>query len=199
MAFDKNDPELKVYVESLVDDAVSGLKTKNIDLASRLEKARAGKTIDPDEHRQLEETLAKLETELNTANKALKQSGIELEKTRKDNESQSAFTTRLLVDNGLVDALTKAGVTNPVQLKAAKAMLQGDVKLTIDGDIRKAMIGDKELTAAITEWAGSDEGKHFVTAANNSGGGALGGTGKPASADIMKLSAMERMVAGRRK
>ena len=45
-----------------------------------------------------------------------------------------------------------------------------------DGDTRKAMIGDKAVADAIKEWAGSDAGKKFVAAPNNSGGGATGGT-----------------------
>lgn len=199
MAIDMSDPKDKAAIEAMVEDAVTGLKAKNIDLAARLEKAKKGQDIDPDEHRQLVERADKLDADLSVAHKSLKQAIADLEKTRKDNESQSAFTTKLLVDNGLVDALTKVGVTNPVQLKAAKAMLQADVKLVVEGDTRRAMIGDKDLTVAITEWAGSDEGKHFVTAANNSGGGAQGGTGKPNVVDMMKLPARERMELGRKK
>ena len=197
MAIDKNDPKDMAIIEAMIDEAVTGLKTKNIDLAARLEKARAGKTIDPDDYKELEARANKAEDELKAATKALKSATGDLEITRKAHESESEFTKRLLVDNGLVDALTKAGVTNPVNLKAAKAMLKDQVSLVIDGESRKAMIGDKDLTTAITAWAGGDEGKHFIAAPSNSGGGAQG-SGKPASADIMKLSAKERMEVGRK-
>ena len=63
MAIDFNDPEVKAALAEAVDEAESGLKAKNLDLANRLEKARAGKSIDPDEHRHLEEQVAKLEGE----------------------------------------------------------------------------------------------------------------------------------------
>lgn len=186
MALDMSDPEVKAAVEAMVDDAVSGLKAKNVDLASRLEKARAGKSIDPDDYRALEEKSAKLESDLAAANKVLKTSGVELEKIKKAYDSESRFSRQLLVDNGLVDALTKAGVTNPISLKAAKAMLKDQVELIIEGESRKAMIGDKDLTTAIKDWAGGDEGKHFIAAPANSGGGATGSgnggaTGKTAS------------------
>jgi len=163
----------------------------------KLSDAKKGATIDPAEHAKLEEQVAKLESDLAIATKANKTTLGDLDKIRKAHESESEFTKRLLVDNGLVDALTKAGVTNPVNLKAAKAMLKDGVTLIIDGDTRKAMLGDKELNDGILAWAGSDEGKHFIAAPSNSGGGAQG-SGKPASADIMKLSAKERMDAGRK-
>jgi hypothetical protein len=197
MAIDKSDPKDMAIIQEMIDEAVTGLKTKNIDLAARLEKARKGTTIDPDEYKELEQRAAKAEDDLKAATKALKAATGDLEITRKAHESESEFTKRLLVDNGLVDALTKAGVTNPVNLKAAKAMLKDGVTLVIDGDTRKAMIGDKDLNEGILAWAGSDEGKHFIAAPANSGGGAQG-SGKPASADIMKLPAKDRMDAGRK-
>lgn len=197
MPLDINDPDVKAAIEAAVDDAVSGLKAKNIDLAARLEKARKGREIDPDEHSQLEVRNAELETQLAAATKANKTATIELDKFKKAHESESNFTRQLLVDNGLVDALTKAGVTNPTSLKAAKAMLKDGVSLVVDGDVRKAMLGDKDLGEAITEWAGSDEGKHFVAAPVNSGSDSKG-SGKPASADVMKLSPVQRMELGRK-
>lgn len=197
MTLDMNSPEVKAAIEAAVEDAVSGLKAKNIDLAARLEKARKGATIDPDDYRQLEERANKLEVDLTAQTKAAKTATTELDKIKKAHESESNFTRQLLVDNGLVDALTKAGVTEPVKLKAAKAMLTSGVQLVVDGDVRKAMIGDKPLSDAIKEWAGSDEGKHFVTAAQNAGGGAGGGGGKPA-VDVSKLSPQQKMELGRK-
>jgi hypothetical protein len=197
MTIDWNTPEAKEALAAAVDDAVAGLKAKNIDLAARLEKARAGKTIDPDDYRQLEERATKAEQELADSKKAFKTASVELDKIKKAHESESNFTKSLLVDNGLVAALTGANVTKPVNIKAAKAMLKDQVTLVIDGETRKAMIGDKDLMTAISEWAGSDEGKNFVTAPVNSGGNA-GGSGKGASVDVSKMSAQQKMEAGRK-
>jgi len=189
--------EQQAQIDEMIATATQGLVTKNKELLGKLSDAKKGATIDPAEHAKLEEQVAKLESDLAIATKANKTTLGDLDKIRKAHESESEFTKRLLVDNGLVDALTKAGVTNPVNLKAAKAMLKDGVTLIIDGDTRKAMLGDKELNDGILAWAGSDEGKHFIAAPSNSGGGAHG-SGKPASADIMKLSAKERMDAGRK-
>jgi hypothetical protein len=59
--------------------------------------------------------------------------------------------------------------------KAVKALLAGQVTIKVDGDKRIANIGDKPLSDFVGEWAKSDEGKHFVSAPNNAGGGAQGG------------------------
>lgn len=198
MTIDIDSPEIKAAIDAAVEDAVSGLKAKNIDLAARLEKARAGKTIDPDDYRQLEERSSKLEADLTAANKHIKTLSGDYEKTKKAHESESEFTRRLLVDNGLVDELTKAGVTDPIRLKAAKAMLKESVSLSIDGEARKAMMGDKPLSEAIKEWAASDEGKHFIAAPNNNGGGASGGGGGADTDSLAKMTAQQRMDAGRK-
>lgn len=195
MPLDINDPEVKAAIDAAIEDAVSGLKAKNIDLAARLEKARKGKEIDPDDHNALVARADKLESDLQAAQKENKTLKTEYDKTKKAHETESAFTQKLLVDNGLVGELTKANITNPVLLKAAKEMLKSQVALVIDGDNRKAMVGDKELSAFVEEWAASDEGKHFVTAQANSGGGAPLGTGK-AGGDMSKLSPMQKMDVG---
>lgn len=56
-------------------------------------------------------------------------------------------------------------------MDAAKAMLRGQAAIK-DG---AAVIGDKPLADHVTEWAGTDQGKHFITAPANSGGGGQGG------------------------
>ena len=195
MTLDINDPEVKAAIDSAIEDAVSGLKAKNIDLAARLEKARKGKEIDPDDHNALIARADKLEADLQAANKLIKTVNTEFDKIKKAHEIESAFTQKLLVDNGLVGELTKANITNPVLLKAAKEMLKSQVALVIDGDNRKAMVGDKELSVFVTEWAASDEGKHFVTAQANSGGGAPLGQGK-SGVDTANLSPMQKMDIG---
>ena len=198
MTLDINEPEVKAAIDSAIEDAVSGLKAKNIDLAARLEKARKGKEIDPDDHNALVARADKLESDLQALQKENKTLKTEYDKTKKAHETESAFTQKLLVDNGLVGELTKANITNPTLLKAAKEMLKSQVALVIDGENRKAMVGEKELSAFVTEWAASEEGKHFVSAPANSGGGApLGGKGG-SGVDVSKLSPMEKMELGRK-
>jgi len=92
-----------------------------------------------------------------------------------------------LVDNGLVSELTKAGVTNPYHLKAAQALLKSQVQLVQDGETKLAKVGDKNLPDFVKEWANGDEGKHFVAAKQNAGGGANGGQGGGAAGILGKV------------
>jgi hypothetical protein len=98
----------------------------------------------------------------------------------------------LLIDNGLTDALLKAGV-KPEMSKAVKAMLAGQVSLKVEGDKRLAVVGDKALGDFVTEWAQSDEGKHFVAAPANQGGGANGGAQGAGKSKVMARAAYEQL------
>jgi hypothetical protein len=92
---------------------------------------------------------------------------------------------KLLIDNGLSEALIKVGV-KPELSKAVKALFAGQAQIKIDGNNRSALIGDKPLADFINEWSKSDEGKHFVLASSNSGGGAQGGGGSTQSKQVTR-------------
>jgi len=84
-------------------------------------------------------------------------------------------------------------VSNPVHLKAAKALLSGQVQIVADGDSKVVKVGDKALADYIGEWAKGDEGKFFVAAPNNTGGGANGAGGagnKPT--DLAKIDPSDK-------
>ena len=70
-------------------------------------------------------------------------------------------------------------------LKAVKAMLAGSAQVVTEGADRVVKIGDKVLADHIKEWAGTDEAKHFISAAGNGGGGAPGGKGGGAGVKTM--------------
>ena len=183
-------PEAKAALKEAIDEATTGLVKKNAELLSELKEAKKGRQIDPSTVEKLEARIDELDLALAGANKAAKTATAQAEKAVKALETESAFTQKLLIDNGLGDALVKANVNNATHLKAARAMLRGDVKIVVDGENRKAMIGDKELTTYITEWAGSEEGKQFVAAPNNAGGGAQGG-GSATGVVTMKRAAFD--------
>ena len=169
---DLNSPEVKAAIKAAVQEATQPLIDKRDELLGEVKKLRKGKEIDPAE-------VEKLETALEAATEANKQlqkdakaAQTAAEKATKALEVAEANTSKLLVDNGLTDALVKAGVTNPVHQKAAKAMLAGQVELTDENGTKVPMLSGKKLAESITEWAGTDEGKFFVTAPDASGGGA---------------------------
>ena len=162
-------------IKVAVDEATNGLAKKNSELLAELKEARKGKQIDPAELDKLQEKVDGLENQLNASQKTIKEQQKAFEQTKAALDSESGFTSKLLLDNGLTDALVKAGVATPF-LPAVKAMLSSQAKIAIDGDVRKAVIGDKDLSAFVTEWATSDDGKHYIAAPQNNGGGASGGS-----------------------
>lgn len=191
MAFDPNDADVKAAIKAAVDEAVAGLQTKNAELLAKLKKATKDAQIDPSEHAALQSELDATQAKLADAAKALKAANAEAEKVKKAYESESKLTHNLLVENGLTDALTKAGVTNPVHLRAAKAMLSGQVQLIAEGENRIAKVGEKPLADYVSEWAKGDEGKYFVAAQQNGGGGAPGGNGKGGNVKSLTRTAFD--------
>lgn len=149
--------------------SVDATTRKNAELLGELKKARKQAEITPEQLAEVEKERDEARAELAEAKKLVKQ----VETLTKELQDERGFTAKMLVDDGLTKALTQAGVTNPVRLKAATAMLRGTVELKD----RQATVSGKELAEYVKEWANGDEGKHFVEAALNSGGGAPGGAG----------------------
>jgi len=203
MAFDPKDPETKKALDDAIAKAVNsvkedieGLKQKNYDLKGELIKAKKGQDVDPADHAALEKELEEAQDKLKAAEKTAKTATKEAEEMKKSYEGESKVVRDLLVDNGLSSALLGNGIKNPSYLKAAKALLASQVTLEVDGDKRVAKVGDKALADHIKEWAGSDEGKAFVDAKVNSGGGGgfdAGGNG--GEAKTMPRSKFEALPA----
>ena len=197
MSIDLNDKEVKDAIAAAVADAVEeatgGLKSKNQELLGKLKKAQAGGVIDPAEHDALERERDQLKADLNAAGRATTKATKDLDAANLRAEQAEGFTSKLLVDNGLNEALVKAGVTNPVHQKAAKAMLAGQVQIVADGDTKTPKVGDKPLADFVKTWADGDEGKHFVTAPNSNGGGASNGARSNPNAPSVSRSAFDGM------
>jgi hypothetical protein len=199
MAVDLKDAEVQAAIKSAVDEAITeataGLVAKNKELLGKLKIAQRDSQIDPAEHAALQSELEGTQAKLAEATKALKAATSEAEKVKKSYESESQLTHKLLVDNGLTDTLTKSGVTTPVQLRHAKAMLSGQVQLVTDGDNRIAKVDDKPLADYVSEWAKSEEGKYFVAAQQNTGGGATGGGATGAGAKTLTRTSFDGLDA----
>ncbi|MDD5168550.1 MAG: hypothetical protein PHN75_07010 [Syntrophales bacterium] len=193
---DLKDPEvqkaIKEAADAAVDEATEGLKAKNKELLGKLKKAQQDSVVDPAEHQALMQEKADLETKLGEANKALKKLESEAGNHKKAYETEQAYVQRLLVENGLSDVLLKSGV-KPEFMTAVKAMLSSKVTIKVDGENRTAVVGDKSLGDFVTEWAKSDEGKHFVAATPNTGSGAPGGGTAVAGTKTMTRAANEAL------
>jgi hypothetical protein len=165
-----------------VQESIDKLESKNAELLDEAKKAKAElrkvKDISPEDMAALEAERDKLASDLAEANKALKAATADKEKATKALETESAFTQKLLISDGLKSALIANGVKDEDFIDSLTAKFAGGASIKIDGDSRVAMFGDKPLADHIKEWAGSDAGKKFVAAPVNSGGGAGGGDGK---------------------
>lgn len=174
--------ELQTRIQEAVDKATDGLSAKNRELLGEVKKLKKGTEVDPAEVERLESEVEALKAERTTLAKSVKDLTKQVETATNALNTESKFTQRLLVENGLSAELSKAGVTNPAHLKAAMALLKDNVQVVADGETRSAKAGDKALADFVREWATGDEGKHFVTAQANTGGGAPGGNGGGAAA-----------------
>ena len=102
----------------------------------------------------------------------------ELDGLQEKLSSSETFITKLLVDQGLTNNLLKANVSERY-LPAVKALLKDGVQITTDetSGERTAVVGELPLNEYVEKWAASEEGKNYITAQNNSCGGAQGGSG----------------------
>jgi len=169
--------EIQAKIDEAVEAATNGLKTKNSELLGEVKKLKKGAAVDPAEVEKLESQIEDLKTQLTATDKAAKKAAKDFDAAQKALQTESGFTEKLLKQNGLAAELAKNGVTNPALLEAAQALLGSQVQIVVEGDNRMAKMGDKALADAVKEWASSDKGKHFVSAAGNTGGGAAGGSG----------------------
>lgn len=179
MPFDANDPETKEAVAAMIAEATAPLLAHQKKLLGELKVAKRGAEVDPADVERLENELEAANAKLADANKQLKVATTTAEKATQALDAEQKHTQRLLIDNGLNEALTGAGVKDPLLLKAAAALLRetGKPIVSADGENRVAMIGDKPLSQFVKDWAAGDEGKSFVAAPGNTGGGAPGGSG----------------------
>jgi len=176
MAIDINDPEIKDAIKHAVEEATRPLAEKRDELLNEVKQLRKGKQVSPEDLEKLESERDSYKEQLSKYEKDLKKANEAVSNIQKQLEAESGFTQKLLVENGLTEALTKVGVTNPAFLKAVKSTLASQVQLVAEGDTRIAKVGDKALADFVNEWAKSEEGRYFVSAPANSGGGSSGGS-----------------------
>ena len=197
MSIDLTSPEAKEAIKAAVEEATAGLAAKNKELLAEVKEARKSRTIDPKEIEDRDNEIEALKTQLGEAQKTVKLATTEAEKAKKLLEEESNATKNLLIENGLTAALTSAKVTDPAYIKASLSMLRGQVAITAEGDKRVAKIGDKDLATAVAEWAKSDEGNRFVSATQNTGGGANGSNSSGLKTDLSNLPPAQRLAAAR--
>lgn len=195
-------PEVKAAIaaeaKKLFDAEAGGLKKKNdelLDEVKDLKKKFDG--LDPEEFKRLKdaernkkdkesdptELRKRIEEEFAPKLTKAEQERDEALKQLKDNQ----------IDNQLTSALTEAGVAKEF-LRAVKSDLLHSRKVDVkDGG---AIVDGAALTDFVKTWAASD-GKPFIAAPNNQGGGAGGGAGGGSAGGkkISEMSAAEKAKA----
>lgn len=169
--------ELQAQVEAL-RESNEALASKNRELLGEVKVAKAkakGAEIDPEEHARLQQSVDELQSKLDSTTKLTK---TEMDKLSNALKEKDGALQQHLIDGGLSDALAKAKI-KPELMDAAKALLRGQAAIKAEGGSYQALMGDKPLHDAVTEWASGEQGKHFVLADANSGGGATGGGAAP--------------------
>ncbi len=202
MAYDPKDPKDVAIVEGLVEAALAeattqfeadtaGLKAKNQQLLAKIAKGADG-SADAGEVSRLEAEVETLTAKVKDSDKAIKTLTKERDTAAQGLESESAVTRKLLVDNGLTEALVAAKVA-PQFLPAVKAMLAGQVTVKTDGENRLAVVGDKSLGDFVKDWSQGDDGKHYIAAPANGGSGAPGGKADGGGTKTMTRDAYNEM------
>lgn len=168
-------------VDAAIAEAKKGLEAKRDELLTEVKnlKAELRKTqdINPADLQAAEERAEKAEAALKEAQGQVKALTTERDKAVKALESETGFTQKLLIQDGLKSALLANGVKDEDFIDALSTKFAGAASVVVEGDVRKAMIGDKAVGDYVKEWAASDAGKKFVSAPDNNGGGAPGGKG----------------------
>lgn len=177
----EDDDDIQARIDAAVEEATAGLKANNLALKADLRKAKAGKDIDPAEVDRLTAEVESLTQQVKDANKQVTTLTKRAETAEKSLETEAAAVAKLVIDNGLMAALSTAGVTDPDFVAAAAASIRGNHKIELadENGSRVAKIGGKALADHVKEWAATDSGKKFVAAPAHGGGGAGGPGGKP--------------------
>lgn len=177
MSDQTDDKDQNATIEELRRSIVK-LEEKNRELVAEKRRQGEGK-IDAAELERVEAERDKAREDLAAAQRELKTVSKTAETATKALEAEKAHTNKLLVSDGLTKALAEAGVSDPKLQRAAAALLRTEhsIEVAIEGDARIAKVGDKALSEFVKSWAQGDDGKSFVAAPANGGGGATGGTG----------------------
>lgn len=140
------------------------LATAKTDLATAKQKA-APEDFDPETWKKLKDG--------KTDDAAHQRQLVELRKTleaERDDwkgkfEGEVTKGKKAAVNAALTDALSASGITNPIFVKAARALLEPRVAIDTDEASMDIGLGPMGIAEAVKRWAAGDEGKSFVAPA----------------------------------
>lgn len=95
------------------------------------------------------------------------------------------------IDRELRSAVSDAKISRQHE-KAILALLKSENDIKVDDVDANVKVGEKSIKDFVAEWAQTDIGKNYVSAPDNSGGGA-GGSSKATPQDLSKMDARSRL------
>lgn len=177
---------------------IEGLKSKNQELLGKVSKEKEKKQASESEIERLRQLEQKLQIEEAEAKKNYEEAlemvrqteskkAKELEEKLNGSES---MLRKLIVDNGLDAELDKAHV-NPALKQAAKSMLASQLVVK---DGQAVTSEGQSIQDLVGNWTSTDEGKAFILAQKNTGGGGQGssGAGNPVDKKFSEMSLAEK-------
>lgn len=174
---DLNSPEVKKAIDAAVNAAIAPLVEKRDELLNEVKTLRKGTAIKPEDLEKVEAERDDFKGKLDAALKDVKKLTTERDTAVTNLAKETELSANAHKERELTESLAAINVSNPIALKAAKALLSSQTTVVVEGDKRVTKVGDKLLSDHLKEWAATDEGKHFITAPANGGGGAGGGGG----------------------
>jgi DNA mismatch repair ATPase MutS len=179
-AKDEQLEEVRLELETYVDQQIVGLKKKNVELIKKIKQSDS-----PEVELKLEELENQMKDLLKEREKlAREKEKVERELTEKLTKEEQELNAYVL-ENSLMQSLAKIGVRKEV-LPVVATALKAKAKIKVDNGARVPVIGDKPLTEYIeNEWAQSDEGKFFIPATGSAGSGSVSTNTTP-GAKVMK-------------
>ena len=162
--------ELTAKVEALESEK-EVMRAKNSELLSEVKKQKnKNREVDVDAYHKALDEVDTLKSENAKLSGEIKLKGKDFEKLTALVGEKDGALQKLIIDDGLTNALVSAGVVSEF-VPAVKALLRSQAQLKDN----QAMVGDKPLADFMTEWS-AGEGKIYIKAPANSGGGAGGGS-----------------------
>lgn len=165
--------ELQELIDAKIEEATQGLKAKNSELLGKLKEAQKSKDELAEAKEQAELQALEKAGNIDELKKQLEEkfsSQIAAEKQKATD--LDAKLKKLVIEDGLTSALVKANVQKDL-IDAAKALFKTTKTIELTDDMTAKIDGDN-LSDAVVKWAQSDQGKAFVAAPVNTGGGAKG-------------------------
>jgi len=99
-----------------------------------------------------------------------KESDTKIAAATAETEKYKTKLTKVVSESALNNALQECNVA-PEMVKPVRAMFGQQVKVEFEGDEPVVTLDGLPVSEKVKAWAATEEGKHFVRAADNSGGG----------------------------